>query len=131
MVLHHIAHRSDRVVKASSIQNVELLSHRDLNAFHVEVVPDRLQKGVGEAKEDHILYRVLAQVVIDTKDIFFGKYFVNRFIERYGRSQVVAKRLFNHHPRALRRARRLQLGENLAEEDGRNGQIVDGMFGAP
>ncbi len=131
MVLHHIAHGSHRVVKAAPIQHVELLRHRDLHAFDVEVVPDRLQKGVGEAKEDHVLDRVLAQVVIDAKNIFFGKYFVHRFVERYGRPQVVAKRLFNHHPRPLRGARRLQLGEHLAEEDGWNGQIMDGMFGAP
>ena len=107
MVLHHIAHGSHGVVKASSIQNIELFSHRDLDAFHVEVVPDRLQKGVGEAEEDHVLDGVFAQVVIDTEDIFFGKYFMNRLVQRYGRGQVVPKRLFNDYPCALRRSRRL------------------------
>ncbi len=80
MVLHHIAHRSHRVVKAAPIQHIELLRHGDLHAFHVEVVPDRLQKGVGEAKEDHVLYRVLAQVVIDAKDVFFTKYLMNSLL---------------------------------------------------
>ncbi len=103
MVLHHISDSSHGVVEASSIQHIELLSHGYLHALYVEAVPDRLQEGVGKAKEDHVLDRVLAQVVIDAKDIFFRKNLMHRLVERHRRSQVVAEGLFNHHPCALRR----------------------------
>src|ERR1700722_3142748 len=104
MVLHHITHGSYRVVKAAPVQYIELLGHGDLNALHIEAVPDRLQEGISKAKEDHILHRVLAQVVIDTKDILFIKNGVDYFVQRNGRSQVIPKRLFDDHARALRRS---------------------------
>jgi len=102
MVLHHIPDRSHIVVKASSILHAELLRHRDLNAFHVEVVPDRLEEGVGEAKVNHILDGILAQIMIDAEDIFFRKDFVNYFVKSLRRGQVSAERLLHDDARALR-----------------------------
>ena len=69
VVLHHVAHRADAIVKSPAALDAELLRHGDLHAFDVLPIPDRFQEKIGEAEEDHVLNRVLAKVVVDAEDM--------------------------------------------------------------
>ena len=44
------------------------LGHGDLHVVDRQVVPERLEQGVGEAQRDQVLHRLLAEVVVDAED---------------------------------------------------------------
>ena len=71
MVLNDISDSAGLLVERAPTLNAETLGHRDLNRFDVVAVPDGLQEGIGEAKEQEVLDRLLAQVVVDSEDTRF------------------------------------------------------------
>jgi hypothetical protein len=73
VVLHDVADRPGLVVKMAASGDAELLGHGDLNALDVIAVPDRFQKGVGEAEKEQILHGFFAEVMVDAKDRRFWK----------------------------------------------------------
>jgi len=68
--------------------------------------------------------------MIDAEDILFGKDFVNYFVKSLRGGQISAERLLNDDARALRRTSRFQLREDLAKQNGWDGEIVEGIFRA-
>src|SRR5262249_47250271 len=68
VVLHHVAYAADAIVKRAATLYAELLGHRDLYAFDVPAIPDRLEDLVGETEVEQIADRRLAQVMIDAED---------------------------------------------------------------
>jgi hypothetical protein len=68
VVLDHVADRPGVIVELTPSLDPELLRHRDLHTLDVIPVPDRLQKAIGEAKEQKIENRFFTEVVVDTKD---------------------------------------------------------------
>ena len=68
-----IAQAAGRIVEGSSLLNAEPLSHRDLHAGHVVAIPDRLEKGIGEAEVENALDGLLAEEVVDSVDRVFRK----------------------------------------------------------
>jgi len=69
VVLHHVPHGADLVIKRAAGTNAFLLRHGDLNVVDQVAVPDRFPDGVGEAKIEKILDRLLAEVVVDAEEI--------------------------------------------------------------
>ena len=71
MVLNHVADGAGLVVERAAALHAEILRHGDLNALDVLAVPERFQERVGEAEEDHVVHRPLAEVVVDAEDVIF------------------------------------------------------------
>ena len=73
MVLHDVAHRTDRVVESPAILDSEVLGHRDLDRLDVLAVPDRLEQGVREAEVHDVLHRLLSEKVVDAEEALLGE----------------------------------------------------------
>jgi hypothetical protein len=89
MVLHHVAQAAGALVKHTPPLNAKGLGQRDLHAGDMVAVPDRLQKGVGEAKIKNVHDRFLAEEAIDAENGVFGKRLARDAIQlaRRGRSR--------------------------------------------
>ncbi len=128
VVLNHIAHRADPVVKGSAAQNAELLRHGDLHAFNVLAIPDRLEKEVGEAEKDHVLNGVLPEIVVDAEDIVFIEDAVNFGVERPRGFDIVTEGLLDDHTRSLSAAGALEPLAHFPKERRRDREVVQRIF---
>src|SRR5579864_1436369 len=73
VVFYHVADRPGSVVELTPPLDAELFRHRDLHTLDVIPIPDRLQKTIGEAKEQKIEDCLFTEVVVDPKDFRFRK----------------------------------------------------------
>src|SRR5713101_5857877 len=105
MVLDHVTNGSGLIVKSASPLHTELLSHGDLYALDVVAIPERLHQCVGEPEKYDVVDRLLAKIVVNAKNIGFGKSTMQDAIQLFCGSKVVAERLFDNDPRALGTAR--------------------------
>ena len=101
VVLHDVADGAGLLVERPAPLHAERLGHRDLHAMHVVTVPDRLQKRIRESKVDQVLHRLLAQEMIDAKDLRLVEVTEQHLVELAGTVEVAAKGLFNDDPRSL------------------------------
>ena len=69
VVLHDVAQGAGALVVATPAFHAQLFGDRQLDTVAELVVPDRLEDGVGEAKGEDVLDRLLAQVVVDAEDL--------------------------------------------------------------
>src|SRR5437773_774802 len=60
MVLHNVADGAHLLVEFPPAPNAELFRHGNLHALDLLIVPDGLEKGIGEAKIEEVLNRLLA-----------------------------------------------------------------------
>ena len=73
MVLHHVAQRAGLVVELRAPLDAELLGDRDLHVLDAAAAPQRLEQRVAEAQRQQVLHRLLAEIVIDAKDLLLGE----------------------------------------------------------
>src|SRR5438105_12947921 len=85
MVLYHISDRADFIIEFSSTRDTKLLGHRNLNTMDVVAVPDRFEKGVGEAEGEKPFNRLFAKAMVYRKGIGFWDDGVQRGIQAPGR----------------------------------------------
>ncbi len=69
VVLDHVAHHARLLVVAAAPLDADRLGVRDLDVVDVLPVPDRLEDAVGEAEDEQVLHRLLAEVVVDAVDL--------------------------------------------------------------
>ena len=69
MVLDDVAQGAGPLVEAAPLLDAEGLGHGDLHVVDVAAVPQRLEDGVGEAQRQHVLHRLLPEVVVDPVDL--------------------------------------------------------------
>src|ERR1035437_4216223 len=81
------------LLELSAALHPERLCHGDRHAVHIVAVPDGLKEAVGEAKDQQVLDRLLAEVMIDAEDALFGESRVQRLVQLAGRDQVATERL--------------------------------------
>jgi len=60
VILHYIANGADFFVEGAAALHAEFLGHGDLHVLDIVAIPNGLEKGVGEAEIQKILYRLLA-----------------------------------------------------------------------
>src|SRR5215470_4335839 len=95
MVLDDVADRSRLIVEAAAALDAEIFRHGDLHALDVVAVPERLHEGIGEAEDDHIVYRPLPQVMINSENRGFIELPEEDLIQMSRRLQIVTERFFN------------------------------------
>ena len=69
MVLDDIACRPDPVVVPGPAADADVLGHGDLHVGDVVAVPEGFEQFVGETHRQHVLHRLLAQVVVDAEHL--------------------------------------------------------------
>src|SRR5262249_22710522 len=124
VVLDDVADRPGVVVELSAPLDAELLGHGDLHRVDVVAIPDRLEERVGEAEEEQVLDRVLAEVVVDAEDGFLGEDRVDRRVELPGRGDVAAEGFLDDHAGAFGAPRLAESLDDVAEEKGRDREVV-------
>jgi hypothetical protein len=95
MVLHDIADDAELVEVASTALGAERLLEGDLNVVDVVTVPGGAQEGVAKAHDQDVLDHLLAQVVVDTEDLFLLPVGLQGLLELTGAGQVLAERLLD------------------------------------
>src|SRR5271163_1293145 len=95
MVLDDVADRSGLIVEAAAALDAKIFRHGNLHALDVVAVPERLHERVGEAEDDHIVYRPLSQVMIDPEDRSLIELPQKNLIQMSRRLQIVTERLFD------------------------------------
>src|SRR5712675_1690125 len=131
MVLKHVPNRSNFFVKLTALSYTKRLGHRDLHARDVLPIPDRLEKRVGESKEEQVPHRLLAEEVIDPKNGGFVEEPVEGLIERARRGEIAPERFLDDDPCALGGAGRGEAFGHLAEQTWRNRQVMQWPRCAP
>ena len=116
-------------VEDASALDAEVLRHGDLHALDVVAVPERLQERVGEAEEEQVLHRPLAQVMVDAEDRRLVEGCQQDAIELPRRGEVPAERLFDDDAGALGAARLAELLHDHPEQHGRDGEVVGRPLG--
>ena len=97
VIRHHVAQRAGPVVIIAAQFDAEFFRHRDLHVIDVAAIPHRLENSVGEAKRQNILDRLFAEVMVDAVNLIFLQHLADFVIQRDGRGQIVAERLFDDH----------------------------------
>src|SRR5262249_7073711 len=96
----------------------------DLHALDVVAVPERLEHRVGEAEEQHVVHRPLAQVMVDPKDSLLVEAAEQRAVQLLRRREVTAEGLLDDDARTGSAAGFAELLDDQLEHRGRNRQIV-------
>src|SRR6202051_2967889 len=124
VVFDHVADRPGVVVELPPPLDPELFCHRNLHTLDVIPVPDRLQKAIGEAKEQKIENRLFTEVVVDTKNSRFGKHGMKSGIQLLRRGKIVSKGLFDNDSRIFYAVRLCEKLDNICKKTGGNRQIM-------
>ncbi len=129
MVLHHVAQRARLLIEGATRLDAEGFGHRDLHVIDVIAIPQRLKDAVGEAEDEQILHRLLAEIVIDAEDLALMKDGIDAGVELARRGQIAAEGLFNDDARAatvrLSEPLRAEPLDNVGKKLRRRGQIVE------
>src|SRR5215471_13641181 len=95
MILNHIADGPCLIVESTSTLNTEVLRHRDLNAFDIVTVPERLEQRVCEPEVQNILNRPFPEVVVNPEYRLFREGADQDPVQFPSRDEVSTKGLFN------------------------------------
>ena len=99
MVLEDVADRAGVLVVAGAGLDPDRLGDGDLDVVDELAVPDRLEDPVREAEREHVLDRLLAEVVVDPEDLVLAEVLEQRGRQLLCRGEVVAERLLDDEPR--------------------------------
>ena len=107
MVLDDVARDARLLVELAAPLDADVLGDGDLHVVDVLAAPERLEERVGEAEDEQVLHRLLAEVVVDAEDLRLVEGRGDRVVERARAREVVPERLLEDdaRPRAARVAR--------------------------
>ena len=108
-----------------------ILGHGHLHAFHRLALPDGLENGIRKTEGQQILYRLLAQVVVDPIDLRFVEIAMQKAIQRTGGAEIVSEGLLEDHPHPSAAFKQAGLGKTFDRPRNgrrRQGQIEDTVF---
>ena len=130
MIGNHILQRPGALIKRPPPFNAHGFSGGDLYRVDVAGIPEGLEDTIAEPGDHDVPDCLLAQEMVDPIDLAFAHVGVNFGVERLGRRDVVAERLFDHHATKAAGGLREQAGFSQAlnddvEEAGRHGEVED------
>eukprot|EP00166_Cyanidium_caldarium_P003890 ctg_381.g135 len=98
VILHDVADDTKVVKVAGAPLDAKVLLESDLDGGNVLIVPQRLQEVIGKPQRQHVLYQLLAQVVVDAEGLLLADVLRQVGVQFGERGTVAAERLFDHHP---------------------------------
>src|SRR5215467_6917306 len=112
MILHDVADRTRLIIKRAPPLDAEVFGHGNLYTLDVVAIPERFQERIGEAEEEQVVHRPLAQVMVDAEDRLLVEGAKQGAIELLRREEIVTKRFFNNDASAVRVSSFAQLFHN-------------------
>ena len=91
MVLDDVLRHARLLVELAATLDADLLGDGDLHVVDVLAVPERLEEAVGEAEDEEVLDRLLAEVVIDAEDLRLVEGLADGVVQRPSRSRGRAR----------------------------------------
>src|SRR3989442_1629605 len=128
VVLHHIANGAGLFVEPPPSLETEPFRHRDLHALDVMAVPHRLEERVREPEQQEILYRLLAEIMVDAEDALLIEYLMQRRVERPCTREVAPEWLFHHDARVACAPRGAEPLSDGLKHGGRNSEVMQGAL---
>src|SRR5215470_820118 len=116
MVLDDVADSARLIIKSAPSLDTEVFGHGDLHTRDMVAIPERFQDRVGEAEEEHVVHRPLAQVMVDAEDRLLVEGAEQGAVERLRREEIVTERFFNDDASAVRASSFAQLCYNRLEQ---------------
>src|SRR5262245_21770096 len=101
MILHDVADRARLIIKSAPPLNAEVFGHGDLHTLDMVAIPEGFQDRIGEAEEEQVVHRPLAQVMVDTEDRLLIEGAEQSAVERLRREEIVTERFFNDDASAV------------------------------
>jgi hypothetical protein len=137
VVLQHVARGAAAVVVTAAGADAEFFGDGDLDVVDVATVPERLEDRVGETQDEEILDGLLAEVVVDAKDLRLAEVAGGDGVEVDGRVEVLAERLLDDDlalelgaDAAAGEAGLAEVLEDGFEDRGRGRDVEDQLQGA-
>ena len=128
VVLEDVADRAGLLVVRRAPLDPDRLGDGDLHVVDELAVPDRLEDAVREPQRQHVLHRLLAEVVVDAEDLALGEVLLQARVQLARRREVVAERLLDDQPDpALGRAPRRDLAHERPDRARRHREVVDAV----
>ena len=99
---HHVAIRAGGFVERRAFAEAQRLGHVDLHVVDEVAIPDGLEQAVRETEREDVLRRLLAEEVVDAKDLLLGEHLVQLGVQRHRAREIRAERLLHDDARVLR-----------------------------
>ena len=81
VVGHHIAQCPSFLIKTGAIFHSDGFRSRYLDILYIVTIPDRLEDRIAEAKSQNVLYRLLAQIMVDSINATLRKRLKYRLVQ--------------------------------------------------
>src|SRR5690625_5521949 len=91
MTLDHVSQRAYTFIITGAPIHTELFGDRNLHPLHVAPIPETLEDGIRESKNEQVLDGLLPQIMIDPIDLFLAKILVDDTVEFDGTIEIVTK----------------------------------------
>ena len=124
MILNHVADGAGLIVECPPALNSEVFRHGDLHTLDLVAVPERLEKRVLEAEENHVMHWPFSQIMIDAEDVLLVESAEQNLVKRLRRRKVVTEGLLNDDAGAAGAVRFGQLFHDQPEQCGWDGEVV-------
>ena len=85
---HHVPVGAGLLVKACALAETERLGHVDLHMVVEVAIPDRFVVPIAETEREDVLRGLLAQKVVDAKNLVLGEDLVQFRVQRLGARQI-------------------------------------------
>src|SRR5436190_20589494 len=97
MVGDHVAQCAGGIVIIRSLIDSLHLRGGDLYMVDVTPVPDRLEDSVAKAKDEDVLDRLFAEIMVDAINLPLAEHLLDFGIQAAGRFEIIAERLLDNH----------------------------------
>ena len=96
VVLHHVAQGAGVFIKRTALFDTQLFGNGDLNVGNVLTAPQGFKQGIAKTHGKQVLYRRLAQVVVNSENLVLFKDLAHALVDELVGLEVVAQRLFQN-----------------------------------
>src|ERR1700730_7338900 len=98
---NHVLIGNGRFVELNPAIESQGLGNVDLHVVDEIATPDRLEKAIGKPEGENVLRRLLAQEMVDAKDLALSERLVQLGVERNRTVEVISERLLHDDARTL------------------------------
>ena len=129
VVLEDVADRTRLLVIARAPLDADRLRDRDLHVVDELTIPDRLEDAVREPQRQHVLHGLLAEVVVDAKDLVLGEVLVDDRRELPRGFEIVTERFLDDETRPALSFRAVppERTDDRGKDARRDGEIKDAI----
>src|SRR5260221_12806165 len=104
--------------------------HSDLYVIDITPVPDGFKNSIAEKEYKNVMDGFFAQVMVYAENMPVSEHLAHLAVQCFGRSQIIAERLFKDHATAIallfaRQFRPAQMIDDVAEKSRTGGEIEE------